>query len=323
MQAPGSARKSKAPVRAQSYHGPGTTQLYPPQYQQVHHHLQVQQHVTSHETPQQQLEKKALQAAAAATLAAVSGQAPPLSVAGSRGWRESPDMSPVKAEAASPTAWRPPLHRPVSAGQLGGKPGGGGLLIPARLPRGGTPDAVSSSRQAFAGGMASLYHKHAPSHPAKPTGPGRGQGGGLPSVPRPPGQPALLSQETQGQALTPGAAAARGGHQGPGVTSGQGAGGRAGGGGGLPPTEALVRQLPVAEKPRQYRHVPSEAATHAEWWKWKPPTSRPYTGTASVLSYPRTAVSTPTQHQPTLLRRCGGTLTYHAPACSLGHLRCR
>jgi hypothetical protein len=63
-------------------------------------------------------------------------------------------------------------------------------------------------------------------------------------------------------------------------------------GSGLLPTEALLRQLPLGDRPRCYKHVPSEVATHANWWTWKPQNGggRPLDG-ASVLSYPRTAVS--------------------------------
>lgn len=54
----------------------------------------------------------------------------------------------------------------------------------------------------------------------------------------------------------------------------------------MPPTEAALRQLPLADRPGTYRHVPSEVATHAGWW------GRSNSGgAASNVSYPRTAVT--------------------------------
>ncbi len=54
--------------------------------------------------------------------------------------------------------------------------------------------------------------------------------------------------------------------------------------GGLPLTEAALKQLPIGDRPSLYKAVPSDVATHANWWK-----SRQQPG-GSAVSYPRTAV---------------------------------
>ena len=58
-------------------------------------------------------------------------------------------------------------------------------------------------------------------------------------------------------------------------------------------TESALRQLPVMHKPWGYRAVPSEAGTHADWWKrgGANMNSRANSAMGSVRSYPRTAVS--------------------------------
>ncbi|KAF5827921.1 hypothetical protein DUNSADRAFT_18525 [Dunaliella salina] len=54
----------------------------------------------------------------------------------------------------------------------------------------------------------------------------------------------------------------------------------------VPGKESTLRQLPVMPKPWGYRPVPSEAGSHADWWR-----SGVNSAVGSVTSYPRTAVT--------------------------------